>query len=50
MLAEMDADHVPCYLETQNRENMILYQHYGFRVVEEDTIPGTHVGHWAMLR
>lgn len=50
MLARMDMEEIPCYLETQNWENVPLYQYYGFRVVEEGTIPGTDVGHWAMLR
>lgn len=50
MLARMDAGQAPCYLETHNQENVPIYQHYGFRVVEEGTIPNTEVGCWAMLR
>ncbi len=50
MLARMDTDQNSCYLETQNRENVPIYKHYGFRVVEEGMVPGTQVGHWAMLR
>ncbi len=50
MLARMDAEGASCFLETQNRENVPIYEHYGFRVVEEGTIPGTDIGHWAMLR
>jgi len=50
MLARIDTEHLPCYLETQNQKNVPIYQHYGFKVVEEGTIPGTETGHWAMLR
>jgi len=50
MLARIDQDHLPCYLETNNEKNVPIYEHYGFKVVEEDTIPGTDVNHWAMLR
>ena len=50
MFARIDQEHLPCYLETQNERNVPIYQHYGFKVVEEGTIPGTNVTHWAMLR
>ena len=50
MIARMDAEKAFCFLETQNRENVPIYQHYGFRVIEEGVIPGTDIGHWAMIR
>lgn len=50
MFARIDQEHLPCYLETQNEKNVPLYQHYGFKVVEEVIIPGTKTSHWAMLR
>lgn len=50
MLGRIDQEHLPCYLETQNRENVSMYEHYGFELVQLDTIPGTDVNHWAMLR
>ena len=50
MLARIDAEGSSCFLETQNRVNVPIYQHYGFRVVEEAVVPGTEIGHWAMLR
>lgn len=50
MLARIDREHLPCYLETQNQKNVLLYQHYGFKVVEEVIIPGTEITFWAMLR
>ncbi|MBI5878610.1 MAG: GNAT family N-acetyltransferase [Chloroflexi bacterium] len=50
MLARLDAERVPCFLEAQTERNVPLYEHFGFKVVEHGTIPGTQIGHWAMLR
>ena len=50
ILARMDQEHLPCYLDTQNEKNVPIYRHYGFKVVEKVVIPGTEVRHWAMLR
>ena len=50
MLTRMDKKHTPCYLETQEEKNVPMYQHYGFKVVEEGIIPGTNVFQWTMLR
>ena len=50
MLARIDREHLPCYVETQNENDVPIYQHYGFKIVEEAIIPGTGVGLWAMLR
>ena len=50
MLARIDQEHLPCFLETENEKNVSIFQHYGFKVVEVDTIPGTDINHWAMLR
>ena len=50
MLARLDDEHLPCYLETQNGKNVAIYQHYGFKVVAEVLVPGTEIALWAMLR
>lgn len=50
MFARMDTEHLPCYLETDTRDNVLIYQHYGFKVVEESTNTGTETAIWAMLR
>ncbi len=50
MLARLDDEHLPCYLETQNGKNVSIYQHYGFKVVAEVLVPGTEIALWAMLR
>ncbi len=50
MLKKLDVEKTPCSLDTQNKENVHLYQHYKFRVVSEKRIPGTSIGHWFMVR
>lgn len=50
MLVRMDEENLPCYLDTQNGRNVLIYQHYGFKVIEQVVIPGTEISHWAMLR
>jgi len=50
MFARIDKEHLPCYLETQMEKNVPIYQHYGFKVVEEGKVPGSEVTLWSMLR
>ena len=50
MLARIDEEGLPCYLETLDERNVRLYEHFGFKVVEEATIPETSLTNWAMLR
>lgn len=50
MLARIDKEHLPCYLETENEKNLPIYEHYQFKVVHDAIIPGTAVRQWAMLR
>ncbi len=50
MLDRIEKEGLPCYLETQAERNVALYEHLGFRVTEEGSIPGTDIKSWAMLR
>lgn len=50
MFARMDKEGLPCYLETLDEQNIQLYEHFGFKVVEKATIPKTSLTSWAMLR
>jgi len=50
VFARIDREHLPCYVETQNIKNVPMYQHFGFKIVEETIIPGTEIRHWAMIR
>jgi ribosomal protein S18 acetylase RimI-like enzyme len=50
MFTRIDKERLPCFLETDKKRNVSLYQHYGFKVVEEGIVPGSEVTIWAMLR
>ncbi len=50
MLEWLDEKGMACYLNTQNEENIGLYEHFGFRVVEQVTLPGTAFVHTGMIR
>ncbi len=49
MLARIDEEGLPCYLETMSEHNVQLYEHLGFKVVDKSTIPKTNLTNWAML-
>jgi hypothetical protein len=40
MLARVDADGMPAYLESSNELNLALYRRHGFEVTSEVAIPG----------
>lgn len=50
MLTSVDEAGLPCYLETTTEENVELYRHFGFSVIDEFTVPDTTVPIWIMLR
>ncbi|HEY94999.1 MAG TPA: GNAT family N-acetyltransferase [Dehalococcoidia bacterium] len=50
MLARLDEEKIPCYLETLDEKNVRLYEHFGFKPLDESVIPGTPLKSWAMLR
>jgi len=50
MLARIDEEGLPCYLETLEGQNVRLYEHFGFKVTEESNVPNTSLTNWAMLR
>jgi ribosomal protein S18 acetylase RimI-like enzyme len=49
-LEVVDANHLQCYLETQNKTNVPIYQKFGFEVVSEKEIPTGGLHNWGMLR
>jgi ribosomal protein S18 acetylase RimI-like enzyme len=50
MFTRIDKERLPCFLETDAKRDVSIYQHYGFKVVEEGVVPGSEVTIWAMLR
>jgi ribosomal protein S18 acetylase RimI-like enzyme len=49
-LEKADADKVIVYTDTVTRSNVGLYEHFGFRCVEESAIAGTDLTVWALRR
>jgi GNAT superfamily N-acetyltransferase len=50
MLARAEKEGLPVFLETQLKKNVTLYEHFGFKVVEDGMIPGSTVNSWAMVK
>ena len=50
MLKDTDEEGVSCYLEAEGSNNVSMYKHFGFKVVDEYTVPNTKVELTAMLR
>ncbi len=50
MLRRTEKEGLPCYLETQIAARVGLYQHFGFKVIDESEIPNTGITSWAMVK
>jgi ribosomal protein S18 acetylase RimI-like enzyme len=50
VLARADKEGLSCYLETHAERNVAFYQKWGFRVVNDDLMPGQGGRMWTMLR
>ena len=50
VLEQADKEGIPCYLETENEQNIGVYQRLGFNVVESKAIPIINITTWALLR
>lgn len=49
-LETVDANEMPCFLETQNKNNVPFYQRLGFEGVSDKEIPKGGLHNWGMLR
>lgn len=50
MLKDTDGEGLPCYLEAEGCNNVSMYEHFGFKVIDEYIVPNTKVELTAMLR
>lgn len=50
ILAQADADGLPCYLETAEERNVAYYHKHGFETLRHGLVPDTAVEYWTMLR
>lgn len=46
----VDNNNMPCYLETQNKNNVPFYERFGFKVVSDKQVPKGGLQNWGMLR
>jgi ribosomal protein S18 acetylase RimI-like enzyme len=49
-LARADVERVGSYTETMTPSNVGLYQHFGFKVMEDYSVPNTHLHIWSLYR
>ncbi len=50
IIAEADAQRRHLYLETETEPNVVLYEHFGFRVLRRITLPVLDLPLWEMTR
>ena len=50
MFKRLNQEKLHCYLETQSGNNVDIYLHYGFEVLNKSTMPGTEIDIWLMER
>lgn len=50
LIERADAEGLPIYLETETEDNVRLYEHFGFDVVQQITLDGLGVPMWEMMR
>ncbi|MHA1259235.1 MAG: GNAT family N-acetyltransferase [Candidatus Heimdallarchaeaceae archaeon] len=50
MLERAQRENYPIYLETSKEENVSLYEHLGFELVNEIKLPTVDVKNWSMLK
>ena len=50
MLARLDAEKMPAYLETSTEDYVPMYGHFGFKAIKEATFPGSGTKIWVMMR
>ena len=49
-LQQVDAQGMPCYLETHAEQNVAFYSAEGFEVVRSVQVPDSELSFWCMLR
>ena len=49
-LRELDKQKLPCYLNTQNKDNVPIYEHFGFELVGKIQVPNSNINYYGMLR
>jgi GNAT superfamily N-acetyltransferase len=50
MVQRLDRQELPCFLETQDPQDVPIYQHFGFEIIDQSAIPESPLTSWALLR
>ncbi|MDX1797456.1 MAG: hypothetical protein R3255_02295 [Candidatus Lokiarchaeia archaeon] len=50
MFNHIDKQNISYFLDTNNKENVLIYKRFGFKILEEYQIPDTRIVNWAMIR
>jgi ribosomal protein S18 acetylase RimI-like enzyme len=50
LMEDSDRTGVPLYLETETQDNRAMYEHFGFELLREITVPVVDLPMWQMLR
>ncbi len=50
MMQRFDDEETICFLETQNPENIPIYEKLGFEIAKEGIVPECDLHHWGMMR
>ena len=50
MLKRIDKEKLPIWAETNLKRNVIFYEHFDFKILEEIIIPDTNIVNWFMIR
>jgi ribosomal protein S18 acetylase RimI-like enzyme len=50
MLARLDEEGLPAYLETSIEDYVAMYRHFGFKLIQEAVLPASSAKIWMMLR
>jgi ribosomal protein S18 acetylase RimI-like enzyme len=50
VIEKSEAEKIPVYLETETEGNVKMYEHFGFKVLQQIKLPVIDVPMWEMLR
>jgi GNAT superfamily N-acetyltransferase len=50
VLDKLDQEGMACFLDTELETNVRMYEHFGFKLLRETTVPKTNLKLWMMLR
>jgi len=46
---DLEKNELPIYLETHMQEDVAIWQHLGFEIIDKKLVPNTDIHHWCMV-